>query len=127
MLEMRVDPMVQNHETPCDDTTINPPDAETWSPPVVCTVATQGTGIDRLAEAIDAHREFLRQHGRWDNREMTRVRTELEILVRDALLSRWRESLPDDIFQRMVEAVASRRLAPQQAVEQLISNLEFRI
>src|SRR5262249_36562334 len=31
-------------------------DATTWSPPIVCTVATSGDGIDELLEAIRAHR-----------------------------------------------------------------------
>ena len=122
MLQTQPEIMVNKQDLPCDEPPQITPELQFWTPPVMCTVATQGLGIDNLAAAIDAHGEFLHQHGNWENHEEARLRAEIEIMVRDALLAQWRESLADEVFHRMVKAVANHQLSPQQAVEELISH-----
>jgi LAO/AO transport system kinase len=96
------------------------PESRKWLPPVLCTTATLGTGIKELAQAIDRHAEYLRQSGEWQRREARRLKADLESLLRDALLARWRETLGDGVFQRAVEDVASHRLSPQEVVKLLV-------
>src|SRR5512133_1403039 len=40
-------------------------DVQMWIPPIVRTVATEGTGLPGLIESIQAHAEHLRQSGEW--------------------------------------------------------------
>ncbi len=94
--------------------------SKNWLPPVLCTTATLGTGIEELAQAIDQHAAYLRQGGEWQRREARRLKADLESLLRDALLARWRETLADGVFQRAVEDIANHRLSPREAVRSLI-------
>jgi LAO/AO transport system kinase len=126
MLQIQYEAASKIQEFPCDEVPIITSETKTWIPPLMCTVAIQGKGIEKLAAAIDAHNEFLHHKGNWQNREEARLRAEMEILVRDALQARWRGSLADGEFERMIKAVASRKLSPQQAVEELISNYKVR-
>jgi LAO/AO transport system kinase len=91
-----------------------------WIPPVLRTVATEGTGIVELAAEITRHREYLQSTGNWEDRERQRLHTELESLVQDRLITRWRAEVPDSKYQSVLDQLVERRISPQQAVEQLI-------
>ncbi len=92
-----------------------------WIPPIQRTVATEGTGIAELAGWIAKHREYLQASGGWRQREQERFAAELEKLVQDALLARWRAGLPDGAYAEILRAVQERRLAPLDALEKLTS------
>jgi LAO/AO transport system kinase len=92
-----------------------------WIPPLVPTVATEGAGISELAEAIEKHRQHLAQTGGWQNRERTRLQAELETKIRETLVERWREGLPDSIYQSTLDALLQRKISPQEAVARLVN------
>lgn len=92
-----------------------------WSPPILRTIATESVGIAGVAEAIARHQEYLKQSGDWDRREQARLRSELETLIQEALVSRWRSGLSDQVFHETLEAVFRREISPRQAVERLVS------
>ena len=56
--------------------------ADTWRPPVVETVATTGSGVDDLVEALDAHAAYLRESGAGEAKALDRVGEEIRRLVR---------------------------------------------
>jgi len=92
-----------------------------WVPPVIKTVATENKGIDELAAAIAKHREFLQKTGEWDARDRLRLSTEVEGLLGQTLLQRWQKNTPERKYREVLEQVFARRLAPAEAVEQLLS------
>ena len=92
-----------------------------WRPPIVCTSASEGTRIDELADAIVAHRDFLRASGSWEKREALRARQEVLENARRLLANRVREGPSGSGFERLVEDVVRRKLDPQSAAVRLLA------
>jgi GTPase len=96
-----------------------------WVPPIVQTVATTGEGVDRLWEAISAHREHQLAARRLDARRRDRVRTEIRDMVRArvlALADDWSRG-PD--FEQFVDDQLRDGADPQRIVDQLVIMLSI--
>lgn len=93
-----------------------------WSPPIVRTVATEGIGIPELGAAITRHLAYLEESGERERRERARLEAELDALLRTALVSRWKASLPEERYQDVLDELIQRHLSPWEAVELLIDN-----
>ena len=91
-----------------------------WEPPILRTVATEGAWVAELAKAIDRHRAYLESSGDWQRRDRARLRVELESLLRARLVARWRENVPADRYQAVLDRLAARQISPHQAVEALL-------
>jgi LAO/AO transport system kinase len=96
-------------------------DTEIWLPPIHQTVATDGTGIIALGEAIAKHRAYLESSGDWDRHERARLQTELENLLQEVLVTRWREKISEEQYQTVLESVFSRKIGLFEAVYQLLN------
>jgi LAO/AO transport system kinase len=93
---------------------------ELWSPPLLRTIATEGTGVGALAEAICRHAEYLRQTGELARRQRYRLQVELDSLLREALMQRWRSRLAPARYQAVLDQLAARQLSPRQAATVLL-------
>jgi LAO/AO transport system kinase len=91
-----------------------------WLTPILRTVATEGTGILELVQEIERHRQYLLQSGEWQRRDRERLHTELENLLRETLVARWRATLPAANYQEVLSNLVRRRIAHHQAVEKLV-------
>jgi LAO/AO transport system kinase len=91
-----------------------------WEPPILRTVAIDGTGTPKLAEAIAAHRAHLDVTGGWFLRERWRLQTELDMLLTHRLVDGFRSRLPAGVYEQTLEDILGRRISPFQAVEKLI-------
>ncbi len=91
-----------------------------WVPPILRTVALDGTGIPKLAEAIANHRAYLEATGGWEQRERWRLQAELDLLLTDRLVEGFRSRLPSGAYEQVMEAMLERRISPFQAVEKLV-------
>jgi LAO/AO transport system kinase len=58
-------------------------DAESWTPPVLGTVAAQEQGIDELVEALDRHFRYLERSGTLQQRRRARLRERVVEVVED--------------------------------------------
>ena len=96
-------------------------EAVSWKVPVLRTVATAGAGIDDLAQAIDDHRRYLEESGEWACRENARLQAEVEGLLREKLLERWRSGLPEGAYESMLAALEQRQLSPAEVVDWLMN------
>lgn len=92
-----------------------------WIPPILRTVATEGVGIAELAEAIAGHTAHLRRSGDWAARERTRLEVELEALIRDSLMNRFREHISQERYEEILEQVVRRTLSPWEAAKMLLN------
>ncbi len=92
-----------------------------WIPPIQRTVAVEGKGIAELAGAIAKHAAHLRSTGEWGQREQARLRSELEALLQDALMSRFRAEVSDGKFESVVQNVFEHNLSPWEAVQLLVN------
>ena len=75
-----------------------------------------------MGDAIAQHRTYLESSGDWARRERTRLGAELENLLRETLVTRWREQISDGQYQAVLESVFSRELGPFEAVKKLLDN-----
>ncbi|GAB1470927.1 methylmalonyl Co-A mutase-associated GTPase MeaB [Chloroflexota bacterium] len=92
-----------------------------WIPVIQRTVSTEGKGISELAASIARHVDYLRSSGDWAVRERTRLQVELEALIRDGLMSQFRETIPAEAYENALEAVLQRKVSPWEASRQLLN------
>jgi LAO/AO transport system kinase len=96
-------------------------DYNSWIPPIQKTVATEGEGVPELAEEIARHAEHLCESGDWVARERSRLGSELETMLREALVAHFREGIPESRYEEVLEQVFQRELAPWEAVRMLLN------
>lgn len=92
-----------------------------WTPPILRTAATEGRGIDELADALGRHAAYLDTAGLRQKREVARAR--LEILENaQRLLSHQVSSSSQSgrSFDRLAADVAARRIDPHTAARRLL-------
>jgi len=96
-------------------------DDNLWIPPILKTVATEGKGINELASEISRHAEHLRQSGDWAARERSRLASELEAMLQERLVMRFREQVSESRYEAVLEQVFQRELAPWEAIKMLLN------
>jgi LAO/AO transport system kinase len=97
-----------------------PVNAVLWVPPILRTVATDGTGVGELLAAIERHAQHLRATGDWGRRERTRLESELEALLTETLVTQFRLSFPADRYEKLIDRLVQRSLSPWEAVRELL-------
>ena len=101
---------------------VTPSDTETmWIPPIHKTVSTEGKGITELAESIAKHAKHLRNSGDWAARDRARLRSELDVLIREELMSRFLENIQQTKYDEVVDKLLNRDLSPYGAVQFLVN------
>ncbi len=88
--------------------------ADAWRPPIVRLVATDGTRVQELVDAIDRHGAYLVEHEELAERRRRRVRFEILSIIGDRL----RRAL-EDREDEAVDAVLSGRATPFEVVRGL--------
>ncbi|HEY3473887.1 MAG TPA: hypothetical protein VGK56_04710, partial [Anaerolineales bacterium] len=83
-------------------------------------VATEGKGIDKVAESIAKHAEHLRQNGDWVARDRARLGSEMEALLQEALMDRFLQGISPDRYKEIIEDVVNRNISPYEAVNTLL-------
>ena len=91
-----------------------------WRPPIVTTVATDGTGLDDLWAAVVDHRRHLTETGAREIRRRERAAREIESAVRAGL--RRRASL-DSGGVELLDRVVAREIDPWSAAGDIVDSL----
>ena len=94
--------------------------APLWIPPIQRTISIEGKGIVELADAIARHVAHLTQSGDWAVRERARLEVELDALIREELVSRFRQDVPQKQYENVLEKIIQRELSPGEAVKILM-------
>jgi LAO/AO transport system kinase len=97
-------------------------DSRIWIPPINKTVATEGKGIEEVAASIARHAGHLRQNGDWQRRDRARLESELELLLREELMDRFLERIPQEAYDELIENVVNRNISPYEAVRSLLNS-----
>ena len=100
--------------------TASAPPKDGWSVPLLHTVATQDKGIAALFTEILRHRQHLIGSGEWQKRERSRLQAELDRIIQDSLVRRWRGSLSEVRYQAALEHLLQREVSPGQAARDLL-------
>lgn len=91
-----------------------------WIPPIRKTIATEGQGLTELLAAIVAHRQYLEASGEWQRRDHARLQSELDLLLRETLVARWKKTVPESAYHQALHELVDRDISPWQAVRSLL-------
>jgi LAO/AO transport system kinase len=91
-----------------------------WRPPVLCTTATTGDGVDEAWQAVVDHRAHLATGGELEARRRRRAAEEVTRLVAARLMDRARAVTAGPRAAELAEAVARGDVDPWTAAEELL-------
>jgi LAO/AO transport system kinase len=97
--------------------------AHGWRPPVVCTAATSGQGVDDVWRAIVDHRTHMLDSGELDTRRRRRAAEEVTRMVAARLLERARAMTASPRAGDLADAVAAGDLDPWTAADELLRSV----
>ena len=92
-----------------------------WRPPVIKTVATNGTGVDELIAAIQKHRTWAAESGEARRRSADAMRNEIQLLLRERVLRDLAERVDSRRLAEVVMQVVNKTLDPYGAVDVLLT------
>jgi LAO/AO transport system kinase len=93
--------------------------ADGWTPPIVKTVASQGSGVEELAGAIEQYEAYLKKENLALKRSVHNWQERLVEMLRDAMLEKARRQLGDGNLARFAAEVAEHRRDPYTLVEEI--------
>jgi GTPase len=97
---------------------------DNWTPPIIKTVASNGTGVEDLVRAIEQYREYQDQSGRVRERRIENWRDRIAEMLRDALFQRVLSYyLSEAEATRYAAEVAEHKRDPYSLVEKIINRL----
>src|SRR5512135_463906 len=95
-----------------------------WTPPIVKTVATDGTGVPELAAAIAQYEEFLKKSKLLHKKKIESWRERLVEMLREALLERaMQERMGDGAVSQYAQEIVEHRRDPYALVQEIVSSL----
>jgi LAO/AO transport system kinase len=97
-----------------------------WTAPIVEAVATDGTGVAAVCEAIVEHRRHVERSGELVERRARRARDEIRALVAAELARRAEVVTAGDDFEALVDAVVERRIDPVAAARSVLDGEALR-
>jgi LAO/AO transport system kinase len=94
-----------------------------WTPTIVKTVASDGTGINELVAAIAEYEEYLQKENLVLQHNIENWQERLIEMLRDALLEKAREQMEDGNVARYAAEVAEHKRDPYTLVEEIVGRI----
>jgi len=94
-----------------------------WTPPIVKTVASEGTGIKELVAAIAEYETYLQKENLTLQHSIHNWQERLVEMLRDALLDKARGELDDETLARFATEVAEHKRDPYTLVEEIVGKV----
>lgn len=91
-----------------------------WEPPILQTVALDGTGVPELLATVAAHRAYLEKSGSWTQRERSRARANLTRVLERELVGRLIEQVGPEALDRWLDRIVAREVDVYTAAQALI-------
>lgn len=95
-----------------------------WTPPIVKTVATEGTGMKELAAAIADYEAYLKSGDLLFQKNVENWRERLVEMLRDAMLEEAREQFEGQTLDRYAAEIAEHKRDPYSLVEEIVGVIE---
>jgi LAO/AO transport system kinase len=93
---------------------------DSWIPPIVKTVASEGKGIEELAGVIAEYEAYLQKENRAFKKSVDNWQERLTEMLRDAMLEEARARLGDGSIARLAEEVAEHKRDPYSLIEEIV-------
>ena len=94
--------------------------SDNWTPPIVKTVATDGTGIPELAAAIREYQTYLQRENLLTKRNIQNWEARLVEMLRDAMLEKARDQMEDGKMAHYAADVVEHKRDPYTLVEEIV-------
>jgi LAO/AO transport system kinase len=94
-----------------------------WTPPIVKTVASEGTGVPELATAIAEYEAYLQKENRALKKSVENWQERLVEMLRDTMLEKAHEQLGDGSVARLASEVAEHKRDPYTLVEEIATKV----
>jgi LAO/AO transport system kinase len=99
--------------------------SDNWTPPIVKTVASDGTGVPEVLTAIESYRVYLNKSDLGRGRRVANWRKRITEMLRDALFQRVvTDYLGNGEAERFAAEVAEHKRDPYTLVEEIVGELE---
>ena len=92
---------------------------DSWTPPIVKTVASEAKGIDELADAVTAYEKYLQKENRALKKSVENWQARLIEMLRHAMLEKARATMSDGNLARLAQEVAEHKRDPYTLVEEI--------
>lgn len=100
---------------------LNPNKDKGWNPPIIKTIAADGTGVDELIEKVNEHYEYLTNSGEITERRKTRIANEvMEVLMKNAENYVHRKLEENHFTSKKLDKILSREINPYDVVEEIL-------
>jgi len=97
--------------------------SDRWTPPIVKTVASDGTGIRELVAAIAEYEAYLKKGNLVLQHNIENWQQRLVEMLRDALLEKARQHLEDGNVARYAAEVAEHKRDPYTLIEEIVGRI----
>jgi LAO/AO transport system kinase len=95
-----------------------------WTPPIVKTVASDGSGVSDLAAAIEQYETYLQEENLALKKSAHNWQERLIEMLRDAMLEKARQQLDDGNLARLATEIAEHKRDPYTLVEEIAGKAE---
>jgi GTPase len=92
-----------------------------WRPPIVDTIASDGTGLEDLWTEVRRHEAFLSESGQLQTRRAGRLEREMGRVLRLRIEMEIQRLISDEHYAGIVESVMAREIDPYEAADRLVS------
>ena len=101
---------------------LNPNKDKGWNPPIIKTIAADGTGVDELIEKVNEHYEYLTNSGEITERRKTRIANEvMEVLMKNAENYVHRKLEENNFTSEKLDKILSREINPYDVVDEILA------
>jgi LAO/AO transport system kinase len=97
--------------------------ADAWTPPIVKAVATEGRGIQELADAIRSYQSHLKEKGLLAKRRVQNWEARLIEMLRDSMLEKARSAMREGELAQLAREVAEHKRDPYSAIEEIVDRM----
>jgi len=97
--------------------------SDSWTPPIVKTVASEGAGVAELAAAIRDYEAYLQKENLVLRHQVENWQNRLIEMLRDALLDRAHQQLGNGAVARYAAEVAEHKRDPYSLVEEIVNTV----
>jgi GTPase len=94
-----------------------------WAPPIVQTVATEGTGVSELVDQLSKHRAYLESTGSWRTRRAESARRQVRAIVEDRVQRRLEAVTAGGVWQARFASIAAREEDPYSVAEEVLGEV----
>jgi LAO/AO transport system kinase len=91
-----------------------------WTPPIVKTVATEGTGTKELAAAIADYEVYLKKDNLLFQKNVENWRERLVEMLRDAMLEKARAQIEGPSLDRYAAEIAEHKRDPYSLIDEIL-------